>query len=75
MNIPASIRAGSTVKWRESSQVDPFGDALQSTDSWAMKFCFLLLSKNAVHGMATTKVQTSDKKPILSDQILDFFKN
>lgn len=38
MNIPASIRAGSTVKWRESSQVDPFGDALQSTDSWVMKF-------------------------------------
>ena len=38
MNIPASIRAGSTIKWRESSQVDPFGDALQSTDSWAMKF-------------------------------------
>jgi len=38
VNIPASIRAGSTVKWRESSQVAPFGDALQSTDSWAMKF-------------------------------------
>ena len=38
MNIPASIRAGSTIKWRESSQVDPFGDALQSTDSWVMKF-------------------------------------
>ena len=38
MNIPASIRANSTIKWREDSQVDPFGDAIQSTDSWAMKF-------------------------------------
>jgi len=38
MNIPASIRAGSTVKWREASQTDPFGDPIQSTDSWAMKF-------------------------------------
>ena len=38
MNIPASIRADSTIKWRESSQVDPFGDPIQSTDSWVMKF-------------------------------------
>ena len=38
MNIPASIRAGSTIKWREDSQVDPFGEAIQSTGSWAMKF-------------------------------------
>ena len=38
MKIPASIRANSTIKWRESSQVDPFGDPIQSTDSWVMKF-------------------------------------
>ena len=34
MNIPKSLRAGSTWTWREDSLVDPYGDAIQSTDSW-----------------------------------------
>ena len=38
MNIPKSLRAGSTWTWREDSLVDPYGDAIQSTDSWALTF-------------------------------------
>ena len=51
MNIPSEMRAGFTYKWRESSQVDPFGDALQSTDSWAMKF---YIRTNSSSGLTTT---------------------
>ena len=32
MNIPKSLRAGSTWTWREDSLVDPYGD--QEEDSW-----------------------------------------
>ena len=38
MNIPKSLRAGSTWTWREDSLVDPYGDAIQSTDSWVLTF-------------------------------------
>jgi len=38
MNIPKSLRSGSTWTWREDSLVDPYGDAIQSTDSWALTF-------------------------------------
>ena len=38
MNIPKSLRAGSTWTWREDSSVDPYGDAIQSTDSWALTY-------------------------------------
>ena len=51
MNIPSEMRSGFTYKWRESSQVDPFGDALQSTDSWAMKF---YIRTNSSSGLTTT---------------------
>ena len=51
MNIPSEMRAGFTYKWREPSQVDPFGDALQSTDSWAMKF---YIRTNSSSGLTTT---------------------
>ena len=52
MKIPASIRANSTIKWRESSQVDPFGDPIQSTDSWVMKF--YLRTNTASEGATVT---------------------
>ena len=52
MQIPASIRANSTIKWREASQVDPFGDPIQSTDSWVMKF--YLRTNTASEGHTTT---------------------
>jgi hypothetical protein len=38
MNIPKSLRSGSTWTWREDSLVDPYGDAIQSTDSWALTY-------------------------------------
>ena len=38
MNIPKSLRAGSTWTWREDSLVDPYGDSIQSTDSWALTY-------------------------------------
>lgn len=38
MNIPKSLRAGSTWTWREDTLVDPYGDAIQSTDTWALTF-------------------------------------
>ena len=54
MNIPASIRAGFTYKWREPSQVDPFGDALQSTDSWVMKFYIRTNSASGLTSQGST---------------------
>ena len=37
MNIPTTIRAGDTVKWRDDSTVDVFGTAITSAD-WTLKY-------------------------------------
>lgn len=37
MNIPTTIRAGDTVKWRDDSTVDAFGVAITSTN-WTLKY-------------------------------------
>jgi hypothetical protein len=51
MNIPSSIRAGTTVTWREDSLVDPYGNSLQSTDSWVLKF---YIRTNSASGLTAT---------------------
>ena len=38
MNIPKSLRAGSTWTVREDSLVDPYGDDIESTETWALTF-------------------------------------
>ena len=37
MNIPSEIRAGDTVKWRDDSTTDVFGNEIQS-DEWALTY-------------------------------------
>ena len=37
MNIPSEIRAGDTVKWRDDSTTDVFGNELRS-DEWTLKY-------------------------------------
>ncbi len=37
MNIPATIRAGDTVKWRDDASVDAFGNAVTS-GTWALTY-------------------------------------
>ena len=51
MNIPSTIRSGSTTTWRENSLVDPYGDAIQSTDSWVLKF---YIRTNSSSGLTAT---------------------
>ena len=51
MNIPPSLRSGFTVKWRDESLVDPFGDPIQSTDSWALKY---YIRTNSSSGLTAT---------------------
>lgn len=44
MNIPAQIRAGDTVKWRDSSSVDNLGNPIDS-GSWTLTY-YLRFNKN-----------------------------
>ena len=37
MNIPSEIRAGDTVKWRDNSSTDVFGNEIKS-DEWTLKY-------------------------------------
>lgn len=37
MNIPTTIRAGDTVKWRDDSTVDVFGNAITSS-AWTLRY-------------------------------------
>lgn len=37
MNIPSEIRAGDTIKWRDSSSTDNFGNPITS-DVWTLKY-------------------------------------
>ena len=43
MNIPSEIRAGDTVKWRDDSATDVFGNEVKS-DEWTLKY-YLRFSK------------------------------
>ena len=71
MNIPASLRAGTTVTWRDDSLVDPYGDPIQSTDSWVLKY---YIRTNSASGLTTTgstygtgwqfDLSTSDTAPL-----------
>ena len=71
MNIPASLRAGTTVTWRDDSLVDPYGDPIQSTDSWVLKY---YIRTNSASGLTATgstygtgwqfDLSTSDTAPL-----------
>jgi len=37
MNIPGTIRAGSTAKWKDSSTIDPFDETISAPD-WTLKY-------------------------------------
>ena len=54
MNIPSSIRAGTTVTWREDSLVDPYGISLPSTDCWVLKFYSSTNSASGLTGTGST---------------------
>ena len=51
MSIPASFRSGSTIKWRDDAVSDPFGEPMQSTDGWALKY---YIRTNAALGHTAT---------------------
>ena len=38
MNIPAQIRAGDTVKWRDDASADVFGNAISSSGGWSLTY-------------------------------------
>lgn len=45
MNIPAQIRAGDTVKWRDVASVDVFGNPVSSGAGWTLTY-YLRFDKN-----------------------------
>ena len=51
MSIPASFRSGSTIKWRDDAVSDPFGEPMQSTDGWSLKY---YIRTNAALGHTAT---------------------
>lgn len=50
MKIPAEIRAGDTVKWRDVAGKTPLGDPITSTDGWTLTY---YLRTNTNHEGAT----------------------
>tara|TARA_B100001939_G_scaffold123265_1_gene106877 strand:- start:132 stop:707 length:576 start_codon:yes stop_codon:yes gene_type:complete len=50
VNIPSEIRAGDTVKWRDDSSTDVFGNEIKS-DEWTLKY---YLRSNVRPGLAHT---------------------
>ena len=57
MNIPGTIRAGATVKWKDSSTTDPFDETISAPD-WTLKY--YLRTNAAANGFHTaTAVQDS----------------
>jgi len=57
VNIPSEIRAGDTVKWRDSSSTDVFGNDITS-ESWTLKY--YLRTNEASEGHTTTGVAYQD---------------
>ena len=51
MNIPSEIRAGDTVKWRDDSSTDVFGNEIKS-DEWTLKY--FLRTNTASEGHIST---------------------
>ena len=52
MNIPAQIRAGDTVKWRDVASADVFGNPVSSADGWALYY--YLRTNTASEGATVT---------------------
>lgn len=52
MNIPAQIRAGDTVKWRDVASADIFGNPVSSTEGWALYY--YLRTNTATEGATLT---------------------
>ena len=50
MNIPAQIRAGDTVKWRDVASTDVFGNQVSSGTGWTLTY---YLRTNTNHEGAT----------------------
>ena len=48
MNIPNEIRAGDTVKWRDNSSTDVFGNEVKS-DEWTLKYYLRFDRSTAAH--------------------------
>ena len=51
MNIPSTIRAGDTVKWRDDASVDVFGNEITSS-AWTLKY--YLRTNTATDGATST---------------------
>jgi len=51
VNIPSTIRAGDTVKWRDDASVDVFGNEITSSD-WTLKY--YLRTNTASEGATST---------------------
>jgi hypothetical protein len=52
VNIPAQIRAGDTVKWRDDAAADNLGNPISSSDGWALYY--YLRTNTASEGATVT---------------------
>ena len=58
MNIPAQIRAGDTVKWRDNAGRDNLGEPISSSDGWALYY--YLRTNTASEGATVTGTARAD---------------
>ena len=57
MNIPSEIRAGDTVKWRDNSSNDVFGNEIKS-DDWTLKYYLRTNERPSGHTSTGTAYST-----------------
>jgi len=72
MNIPGKIRAGTTVKWRDDGTSDPFGDPIQSTDGWTLKYYLRTNTPTEGHTATATAYGTGWQTEISATDSADF---
>ena len=71
MNIPSEIRAGDTVKWRDDSTTDVFGNEIKS-DEWTLKYYLRFDKGNEAHTSTGTAFGTGWEFTISATDSTDF---
>ena len=71
MNIPSEIRAGDTVKWRDDSSTDVFGNEIKS-DEWTLKYYLRTNVTSAAHTATGSVYGTGWEFTISATDTADF---
>ena len=71
MNIPSEIRAGDTVKWRDGSSTDVFGNEIKS-DEWTLKYYLRTNERPSGHTATGTAYSTGWQFTISASDSAEF---